>query len=69
MEVPLGRRNLNWLAGPASIGIARGVERLMNITDQVDQKCEVVIGTSLVMAGIAGPPRALIDFLRCRGFR
>src|SRR5438132_4216257 len=62
MEILLYRRDVDLLAGPAAIGVRRGMQRLMNVADEMDQKREVAGRTPFVIIPVAKATRVFIDF-------
>ena len=69
MEIFLYRRDVDLLAGPAAIGVRRGMQRLMNVADEMDQKREVAGRTPFVIIAVAKATCILVDFGGDTSFR
>jgi hypothetical protein len=64
VKILLGRRDVNLLAGAATVGVGRCMERLMYIGYEMDQKREVAGGAPFIVVAIAKSTSILVDFGR-----
>src|ERR1700730_1937104 len=64
VKIPLRRRNVDLLARPAAIGVSGGMERLMYIAYEIDQKREVDLRSPFVVIAVAKTTSILVDFRR-----
>jgi hypothetical protein len=61
MEILLYRHNVHLLACPAAIFIRGRMQGLMNVTNQMNQKRQVVFSSPFVIVPLAKAPFVLID--------
>ena len=62
MEILLHRLHVDTLARPSSICVRNGMQRLVDVADEVNEKREVAGGAPFVVIPIPKTPCILIDF-------
>jgi len=62
MEIILRRRDVDLLTRAAAIGIRRGMQRLMDVADEMDEEREVAGGAPFVVITVTKALRVLVDF-------
>ena len=64
MEILLCPRDVGALARPASLGVGRCMQRLMDVAYKMNQKSEVAGGAPFIVVAIAKAADVLVDFRR-----
>jgi hypothetical protein len=64
MKILLCRHNVNLLARSPAIGIRGGMQRLVNVTNEMDEKRKVAGAAPFIIIAIAKATGVLVDFGR-----
>jgi hypothetical protein len=62
VEILFRWRDIHLLARAATIGVGRGMERLMDIADEMDEKRKVTSSTPFIVIAILKATGVLVDF-------